>query len=111
MQDEEENGNGGDKEIISIVLDDSDTEQIENPNHETVSKENADVHADVVSPLRAPDQFWLSFIYKQKHFQKVPKILRSILQTDNTHFMSNFDPELSNRGKRKLNRKLNLDGG
>jgi hypothetical protein len=39
-------------------------------------------------------------------FQKIPTALKKLTQNDSMKFMENFDPERSNRERRKLTRKI-----
>jgi hypothetical protein len=43
-------------------------------------------------------------------FQKVSTALKKLIQNDNMKFMENFDPERSNRERRKLTRKIYTGG-
>lgn len=43
--------------------------------------------------------------------QKISKALKDLTLKDHMKFMGNFDPELSNRERRKLTRKFYSEGG
>ena len=43
--------------------------------------------------------------------QKISKIIKDLTLKDHMKFMDNFDPELSNREKRKLSRKIYAEQG
>jgi hypothetical protein len=43
-------------------------------------------------------------------FQKLSTAIKKLIQNDNMKFMENFDPERSNRERRKLTRKIFTGG-
>ncbi|PSN45826.1 hypothetical protein C0J52_05521 [Blattella germanica] len=62
--------------------------------------------------INCTETFISDIVIKQLHFifQRITAALKKLTQNDNMKFMENFDPERSNREKRKLTRKIYTGG-